>query len=275
MNNYCVIIPTLNEENNIRQVINNLKSLNCDIFIIDSNSTDGTLKIAQELNVKVFQGEWNTFSEKMNWALKAFSASYGWVIRIDADERINIKQKNLISKTISQAGNDVSGININRKIFFMGRRLRYGGMGSHKHCRITRTGFAKYEIREMDEHILTDGLIINSAIDVEEHETRGISNWSTKHIKYANIEKSMWLNNRHRKTWVTLKFPEKAKRFLKEEIFNRTPLVYRAVGYFFYRYIFLMGFLDGIPGLIFHVFHSLWYRLLIDTLILQENHESK
>ena len=36
------------------------------------------------------------------------------------------------------------------------------------------------------------------------------------------------------------------------------------MGYFVYRYVFRLGFLDGKEGFIFHFMQAFWYRLLVD-----------
>ncbi len=42
------------------------------------------------------------------------------------------------------------------------------------------------------------------------------------------------------------------------------PLYVRPFGYFFYRYVIRLGFLDGKEGFIFHFLQAFWYRLLVD-----------
>ena len=62
--------------------------------------------------------------------------------------------------------------------------------------------------------------------------------------------------------------PERT-RWLKLNLYNKAPLFFRCFGYFIYRYIFRLGFLDGKEGLIFHVLQGFWYRFLIDSLIYE------
>jgi hypothetical protein len=55
----------------------------------------------------------------------------------------------------------------------------------------------------------------------------------------------------------------KIKRFLKESVYNRLPFEVSASLFFFYRYVCQLGFLDGRPGLIYHVLQGFWYRFLV------------
>ena len=47
----------------------------------------------------------------------------------------------------------------------------------------------------------------------------------------------------------------------------KAPLYLRPFAYFIYRYFFLLGFLDGKEGFIFHFLQAFWYRLLVDVNI--------
>jgi hypothetical protein len=49
-----------------------------------------------------------------------------------------------------------------------------------------------------------------------------------------------------------------------KRVWNRMPLFFRPLGYFVYRYVFRLGFLDGKEGFIFHFMQAFWYRLLVD-----------
>ena len=54
------------------------------------------------------------------------------------------------------------------------------------------------------------------------------------------------------------------KRWIKEKVYARLPGGMRALGYFVYRYIVRLGFLDGKEGTAFHVLQGFWYRYLVD-----------
>ena len=58
------------------------------------------------------------------------------------------------------------------------------------------------------------------------------------------------------------------KRVIKEEIYNKLPVGWRGVLYFFYRYFGLFGFLDGSKGFLYHFLQGFWYRLLVDIKVM-------
>ena len=49
--------------------------------------------------------------------------------------------------------------------------------------------------------------------------------------------------------------------------YQHSPLYLRPFLLFFYRYLVRLGFLDGKEGLVFHLFQSLWFRMLVDAKI--------
>jgi glycosyltransferase involved in cell wall biosynthesis len=79
-----------------------LKSLSfCDeILVIDSGSTDGTVKMAEKHNAKIFHHDTADFAELRNFGLE--KATGEWVLYIDADERVTPSLKENIQFQISQ-----------------------------------------------------------------------------------------------------------------------------------------------------------------------------
>ena len=44
---------------------------------------------------------------------------------------------------------------------------------------------------------------------------------------------------------------------------------------FIFRYIFQLGFLDGVPGLIYHFMYSFMYRFLVDAKLYEAQKTGK
>ena len=94
-----------------------------EIIIVDSDSTDSTVKKAEKHgNVKVFQKE-GSFSEKRNFGAK--KAEGDWLFYIDSDERVTP----LLKREIEQTVNDhyFAAYAIPRKNILLGHEMKHGG----------------------------------------------------------------------------------------------------------------------------------------------------
>ena len=59
------------------------------------------------------------------------------------------------------------------------------------------------------------------------------------------------------------------KRFFKESFYNKLPIGLGRLLNFLYKYIFLLGFLDGKVGLIYHFLQGFWYRFLVESKLAE------
>lgn len=265
-----VLIPVLNEELLLPRAIASAQRLGVSVYILDSGSTDRTVEIARAAGCIVHQGIWGSFSEKINWGLNELPFNTKWVMRLDADEYFTEElAQQLLDGALNHQDEGVDGVWIGRQIYFLGGRIRFGGMGSQPHMRIVRVGKAKYEQRLTDEHVLVEGGVNALRGAVIDDPARGLGFWLRKHVAYAETECFAAYNLKPSSSWKTLQGSAKYRRFLKEEIYAKSPLFVRPFGFWLYRYLFLGGFLDGYRGLIFHFLHAFWYRFAIDALIYE------
>lgn len=265
-----ILIPVFNEEMLLPRAIESAKRLGVSVFILDSGSTDDTVKIAKLSGCVVHQGLWGSFSEKLNWGLNELPFQTPWVMRLDADEYLTEELiQELLAGALGQFAEQTNGVWVKRRIHFLGRWVRYGGMNSQPHVRIVRVGKAQYEQRLTDEHILAEGEFGMLRGAIVDDPARGLVSWLGKHVAYAETECFAAYHLPKRSTWRSLHGSAKYRRFIKEEIYANTPLFIRPVVFWVYRYFFLLGFLDGIRGLIYHFLHAFWYRFVIDALIFE------
>ncbi len=60
-----------------------------EVFVVDSYSTDGTVRVATEHGAQVVQFDYRPGGpRKKNWSLDNLSLANEWVLFLDADERI-------------------------------------------------------------------------------------------------------------------------------------------------------------------------------------------
>ena len=82
-----IVIPAFNEEKNIKEVIDSISDVCNEIIVVDSNSSDNTVKIAQSLGAKVYFQEWLGDGLQKDYGVQF--AKNDWILSIDADERLS------------------------------------------------------------------------------------------------------------------------------------------------------------------------------------------
>jgi hypothetical protein len=125
----------------------------------------------------------------------------------------------------------------------------------------------------MDEHILVDGDIQHLNADIADINLNNITWWINKHNSYASREAIDLLMAENSKVVDNganaMSVNARIKRWIKHHIYAHMPLGMRSLFYFLYRYFIRFGFLDGWPGLVFHVLQGLWYRFLVDVKVYE------
>lgn len=122
-----VLIPTLNEEENIAECISSLDTLAEEIVVLDSHSTDRTVEIARSCGAVVHQRRFDNFAAQKNAGLELLSGE--WVLVVDADERFTDALRAEIRAHLDQVS-DKDGYRIPRDTYFAGRRVRCWSGGS-------------------------------------------------------------------------------------------------------------------------------------------------
>ncbi len=273
-----VIILTFNEEIHISRCIESLQSTTESIFIVDSYSSDDTVKICESFGAKVYQRNWKNYADQFQWALDHCPIDTEWVMRMDADEYIQEDLQNELPQVLLNTGADTIGFYIRRKYFFLGRWIKKGAVYPLNLLRIWRVGKGRIENRWMDEHIVLDGTgntnqLNGHIVDDNQNNTRW---WTDKHNKYADREMIDVLDKKYGLFTFdnALKLERessqaKIKRAVKENIYNKLPIFVRPLLYFLYRYFIRLGFLDGVQGFVFHFFQGYWYRSLVDLRVYE------
>lgn len=80
-------IITLNEENNIEEVIKSVQTVCDEVLVVDSLSSDRTCLIAESLGAKVIKQKY--LGDGPQKAFAEPHAKYDWILSIDADERLD------------------------------------------------------------------------------------------------------------------------------------------------------------------------------------------
>ena len=264
-NNITVIILTKNEEKNIKESVESAKKIADRILVVDSGSTDNTIKIAKESGAEIWKHEWCGHAAQFNWALDNCNIKTTWVFRLDADERISDELAKEIGEKIINSSAD--GYEMRWRIYFMGRWIKHGGTHKPYFLRLFRFGKGRVENKLMDEHIIVGGKVEKLNGDLIHYDYKGLDSWMNKHIWYSNLELMMYNTASKDNEIVT---NQKKKRGL----YYKLPIFLRAYLYYLYRYYFQLGFLDGKEGKIFIFLQSYWYRFVVDAKIYEQESEN-
>ncbi len=270
-----VVILTYNESVHIRRAIESVRPFAAAIIIVDSYSTDDTCAIARECGARVLQRTFVHQADQLQWAMDNAGIDTTWVMRLDADEYVMPELADEIQARLSGLSEDICGIVLKRRVHFMGRWIRHGGYYPVRLLRMWRSGKASVEQRLMDEHLyLLEGQSMEFRHDIVDENLNHLTWWTEKHNRYATREAAEWLGRKHgflaeQENHRFGSNQVEAKRWYKHNLYDRMPLLFRVFIYFNFRYVIRLGFLDGRPGLVWHVLQGFWYRFLVDAKILQ------
>ena len=262
-----VIVPVRNEARNLPRCLESLKSVG-EVYVVDSESTDDTLAIADSHGAKVAQfhyaGGW---PKKRQWAMDTLPLSYDWVLLLDADEVLTAELRKEIAEAIKNPG--IDGYFISLEMYFLGRRLRHSGASFWK-LALFRKGRGRYECRlkdqdqtmadmEVHEHVVVAGATRKLAQPLVHHNVESISRYIEKHNEYSNWEARVWLDERREADEIEpALFGTQAQR--RRWLRRRFLMLPGSPALFFlYKYFLRFGFLDGIPGLIYCLFQGIQF----------------
>jgi glycosyltransferase involved in cell wall biosynthesis len=271
---FTIIILTYNEETNLPACLESLKNVKAFLFAVDSFSNDKTLNILQEHNIAFKQNIFENYSRQRNWAQENNPFNTEWVFHLDAGERLTPEIVHWLNMEFAITNGNIEGYMFSRRTIFFGKWIRHGGHYPNYHLRLFKRNKGKCEDKVYDQHFIVDGEIqtVKAGIDIIDTVTDSLQSFVIGHARWAAFEAKELSSTYRKKGDVKANFwgsPIEKRRWLKNNIFQKTPLFFRSFLYFFYRYFLKLGFLDGRIGLVFHLLQGFWFRFLIDAMLLE------
>lgn len=266
----AVVLLTFNSEKSIARTLRSVKALSDEIHVVDSFSTDRTLEICEVYGCKIVQRPFLNYSDQRNWAIDNLPIEAPWQLHVDADEELEPDLRSLISK-IDLRASKFDGFLIGRKIVFMGKVLRFGGINKTWHCRLFRAGFGRCEDRLYDQHFLCTGEVTLLKGFMLDHQEDTLAEWTRRHNRWSDMESEEIESAATAGPQIVPDLQGSAiqkKRYYKG-VYYKAPLFWRSIAYFLYRYFVKLGMLDGVRGFIYHTLQGLWFRLLVDAKIYE------
>jgi glycosyltransferase involved in cell wall biosynthesis len=258
-----VLIPAKNEESNLPACLESVARAD-EVFVVDSQSSDRSIEISTNYGANVvqfyFNGRW---PKKKNWSLDNLPFRNEWVLIVDCDERITPELWDEIATVIQDP--NYNGYYLNRRVFFLGQWIRYGGKYPDWNLRLFKHKSGRYENlntedipntgdNEVHEHVILDGKVGYLKNDMLHIDFRDIYHWLERHNRYSNWEARVYYNiltgNDESGTIGANLFGDavQRKRFLKK-IWVKLP--FKPLLRFILFYFIRLGFLDGKAGYIY------------------------
>ena len=275
MPDFSFIILAYNEEIHLPRLFESVKGLNADIFVLDSGSTDATPAICEQYGAKVAVHPFENHPKQWDVALKTFPVSTPWVIGLDADQVVTPELYQQLNTFSDAQYQDVNGIYFNRKNFFKGSWIKYGGYYPKYLLKMFRYGIGYSDLNEnMDHRFIVPGnsIIWKQGHILEENlKENEISFWINKHNRYSDLVAREEIERLQKLRTQTIRprlmgSPDERIAWFKQ-IWWRLPRFIRPFLYFTYRMIFQLGILDGKNGILFHFLQGFWFRIIVDVKI--------
>lgn len=252
-----VVIPVKNEERNLLKCLERLNNFE-EIVVVDSNSNDQTIEIAKKFGCTIVNFEWNgQYPKKRNWILKNFVFSTDWILFLDADEYLTIEFVKSLARTVSSTKDN--GFLVNYDNYFMGKLMRHGipfrkialiRKGTGEYEKIEEKSWSHYDM-EIHEHLLVKGNVGEIKEKILHCDYKGIGHYLSKHNEYSSWEANRFCQLQKENFSYFTK-----RQKIKYQLLDR---IWWAPAYFITNYVLKMGFLDGINGLIFSIFKTIYF----------------
>ncbi len=232
------VLITRNEEGNLPACLASLAGLADEIVILDSESTDRTVLIGEAAGARVVRHRFTGFGAAKQRALELAHGS--WVLSVDADERVTPALAEEIRRVLASEPS-VNGFLVRRDVFFLGRLLRFGGMGNDWVLRLFRRAGAGFSESPVHEHVEIPGRAARLRATLEHRAYRTLAEHVEKMNRYTDIQaQTKSARGVRYRNWMWVRLPW--------EVFARCVL--------------RLGVLDGTAGVIFATMsaYSSWLK---------------
>lgn len=229
-----VILATYNEEKNIKDCLESVKWAD-EIVLVDGQSEDRTVEIAQRFTRKIFiRPNPLMFHKNKQYAIER--ATGDWIFYLDADERVPEELKEEILSVIHQPPSAIQGFWIPRKNIIFGKWIRHAGWYPDYQLRLFRRGKAYLPCKSVHEQPVLEGKEGYLKEHLLHYNYQTINQFLQKMLIYTENEKNFFLSQGKKIS------SRDVIRFPKEE--------------FLKRFFLQKGYKEGLHGLVLSLLQS-------------------
>jgi glycosyltransferase involved in cell wall biosynthesis len=255
-----VIILSYNEAANLPHALSSVQPWADKVYVVDSGSSDGSVELARARGAEVVHKDWLGYARQKNWALANLTIDTSWVFILDADEAITPELRDELLAISSRGGaGAANGYYINRLTYFLGKPIKRCGYFPSYNLRFFRKGRARYEEREVHEHMIVDGRTDRLRFLMLHEDRRGLEHFIAKHNRYSTLEARELTREQvlqRSDAAGPLETGIATRRWLKRNVLPKLP--FSGVWRFLYMYVVRLGFLDGVTGFRFCIMLAMY-----------------
>jgi glycosyltransferase involved in cell wall biosynthesis len=270
-------IAVYNEEDNLHYPLDSCIDWVDEVIIVDGQSTDKTVEIAKKYGkkVKIISTE-NRKMFHINKQMAISAAKGEWILQLDADEEI---PKELREEILSIVGrrwtvdkkqsifdnhqpstdhrlqSNIVAYYLPRKNWFLNRFLMKGGVYPDYTIRLYKNGVAKFPCLDVHENVKINGKIGYLKNPINHYSDPTFERYINRWKRYANLE--------------AIRLKEQGEK--KDIIRLINYLIIKPISTFFLMYFRHLGFMDGLPGLIFAFFSALRFPKIFLLYLFPNN----
>ncbi len=218
--------------------------------MVDSNSTDATISIAEAAGARVLQRRFDGFRSQKQFAIE--QAVHDWVLCLDADERVGERLRDAILAARAAGFGAAAGFRFARLSAYFGRFLRHGNAYPDQVMRLfdRRRGGWRGD-REVHEAASVDGRVEILAGDLIHYPYRSLEAQLSKTQRYARMMAE--------------------HEFARGKRASLAKLVLAPAWRFWRGYLLRGGFRDGWHGLVYAYVRANYVRQKTIMLWLLQN----
>ena len=219
------ILITRNEEANLEDCLASLDGLATQIVVVDTQSTDRTLAIAQRYGALISSPpDWLGFGPQKNRALDL--ASEDWVLSLDADERLTPELRAEIRGVLDKPQTDCYAIP--RLSWYCGRFMRHSGWTPDYVDRLFKRGSARFSSDLVHERLIPKGPVLKLKNRMLHYSFMNLAQVQEKMERYSTASAQ--------------------QAFVRGKTASPLKAILHGAWSFFRTYILRAGFLDGPQG---------------------------
>ncbi len=237
-----VVVSAYNEEKKIAACLESVQSLADEIIVVNSSSTDDTIKIAKKYTSKIYTRPNNPMlNVNKNYG---FSKAKGeWILSLDSDERVTPELAEEVRTKIQEPNSNIYGYWIPRKNIIFGKWIQNSIWWPDYQLRLVKKGRGKFPEKHVHEMMEVTGETERLSSPMLHENYSSISQYLYKlDTIYTENEVAQFLAHGKKIRWMdAIRFP--AQDFIKTFFFQK-------------------GYKDGLHGLVLSMLQAFYAEIV-------------